>query len=261
MLPYKENIEEQISVDNFIVSINYKKKHGVMVSEHWHDFYELLYILDGEAKQIINNIEFTLHPGDILLISPGDIHSTVSTIDDSYVSVIVFTLKDKIPTIYYSTKNNNKQEMSKYFSQINREYTFKEKGHQFIIQGLILQILGLIDRKGNELISNLNNYTEEAIMITDYIKNNIHTQLTLQSVATYAGYSPAYFSKYFKELLGISFKKYLDKMKILAAKSMLSEGLTVSQTAERLGYDNISSFCRTFKRITENSPSYFFRDY
>jgi mannose-6-phosphate isomerase-like protein (cupin superfamily) len=50
------------------------KAHGMRVTEHCHDFYEMLLVLAGEAVHGINGIETPLRAGDLILLRPDDRH-------------------------------------------------------------------------------------------------------------------------------------------------------------------------------------------
>ena len=42
---------------------------------HWHEFYEIEYVIEGTATQIINGKEYPIGPGSVTLLSPVDFHS------------------------------------------------------------------------------------------------------------------------------------------------------------------------------------------
>ncbi|MFT4106665.1 MAG: AraC family transcriptional regulator [Lacrimispora sp.] len=43
-----------------------------------HDFYEFTLLLEGSMDYVLNDVYFTLHPGDFLLIRPGDVHTKIT---------------------------------------------------------------------------------------------------------------------------------------------------------------------------------------
>ena len=47
-----------------------------MVEPHWHDCYEILYMLEGTAEQQINDKQFKAEKYDLFILNEGDIHST-----------------------------------------------------------------------------------------------------------------------------------------------------------------------------------------
>ncbi|MBE5041019.1 cupin domain-containing protein [Ructibacterium gallinarum] len=75
ILCYKE---EQIkSSDPFPVQIFIRDSEleDISTSSHFHDCFEILYMLSGCACQIINGKEFFLKENDTIIIKNGDIHS------------------------------------------------------------------------------------------------------------------------------------------------------------------------------------------
>lgn len=218
MLPYREDVSRSLEENGFAAFINYREGRGQMAPSHWHECYELLYLFDGRSVQTVNEKQFFMESGEVLLVAPGDLHATVSAASACFIGVVQFFLPEKLPGRLLTPLPGDR-EQARIFTAINREATLQNPGYRLIVQGLVRQAL------------------------------------TLAATADYAGYSPAYFSKYFKRLMGLSFKAYTDRERIWAAKDMLLEGKTVTETAALLHYDSPSSFCRAFRRIAGYSPS------
>ena len=256
MLPYKEPLPKLLEQNRCVAFINHRSDSGQMVGSHWHSSYELLYVFDGQTTQKVNSFETQMQQGDVLLIAPGDIHSTVAISDGCFVSVTQFFHKDSVAS-YFLKRSSHTKELARIFSQINEEGTLRQPGFSFIAQGLVLQVLGYLLREGTLISSHLPTSSQEALKMEEYVYSRLSDNLTLQAAAEYAGYSPTYFSKYFQKMMGVPFKAYVDQVKITAAKNMLLEGMTVTQAAFELGYETPSSFCRAFKRIAGSSPTAF----
>src|SRR3954452_13530961 len=45
------------------------------VAVHWHDYYELGYVLEGTCRHVVNGVEEELAPGSAFLLSPADFHA------------------------------------------------------------------------------------------------------------------------------------------------------------------------------------------
>ena len=52
----------------------YKDAYLKEVALHHHDFYEVYFFLSGNVQYIIENRSYLLTPGDVLLISPMELH-------------------------------------------------------------------------------------------------------------------------------------------------------------------------------------------
>lgn len=252
MLPYREHLEERLNEGHFLVSVNYRRTAGQMVAEHWHPCQELLYVFGGEARQTIDDTSFLLHAGDTILIAPGAVHSTIALEDDCYIGVMAFFHTDSLPTTYLSA--GKCPAMERLFSRMQEEITLQQPGSALIAQGLLWEALGMLERYGR-ILQQTSAIQGEGQRLEEYLRAHLSQSLTLESVAAYAGYSAPYFSRYFSRLMGMPFKAYVDRMKMQAARGMLTDGIHVAETAAALGYETSSSFCRAFKRLTGQTPS------
>ena len=225
-----------------------------MADEHWHSCGELLYVFGGEAEQTVGDMKFTFRAGDTLLIPSGALHATRALTEDCYISVTLFDCTDTPDGCILTLDEEN--DMKRIFSRMQEESALRETGWQIIAKGLLLEALGLLERRGKPL-ERQNQPSGEGQRIEDYLRRNLTNGITLVGAAEYAGYTPAYFSRHFSALMGMSFKSYVDRMKIRAARGMLADGASVSETAAALCYDTPSSFCRAFKRVTGVTPSEF----
>lgn len=92
--------------------------------------------------------------------------------------------------------------------------------------------------------------------ILAYIEENIaSTELSLVSAADAFGLSASAFSRMFKEKIGRNFKEYVDTARIALAKTLLTESRQpVEQVALSVGYENITSFYRLFKKHVGIAP-------
>ncbi|MDF2717669.1 MAG: AraC family transcriptional regulator, partial [Paenibacillus sp.] len=67
--------------------------------------------------------------------------------------------------------------------------------------------------------------------------------------------SSNYLSAYIKEKTGTNFSDHLNNVRIRQAKEMLyGTSLTIQDIGERIGYRNVTSFIRMFKKITGLTP-------
>ena len=89
----------------------------------------------------------------------------------------------------------------------------------------------------------------------DYIYDHLHTHITLEELADYVGLNSSYFSRLFKEEMGVSVSVYIRQKKIETARNMLifSE-FQVSQIAQILAFPSQSYFAEIFKKETGYTP-------
>ena len=89
-----------------------------------------------------------------------------------------------------------------------------------------------------------------------FAQRNYHKKVCLKDAAQAVYLSPKYLSRIFKQSTGKSFSEYKLKIKIEKARELLSKtGYNVNQIAEKLGYKNVESFIRLFKKLAEYTPT------
>ena len=80
--------------------------------------------------------------------------------------------------------------------------------------------------------------------------------LTLQDIAVHVGLNPSYFSRMFKQTTGDNVTTCLTKCRIAKAKELLADdSMRLSEIAEHTGFNDVSYFSNTFKKITGYTPS------
>ena len=80
--------------------------------------------------------------------------------------------------------------------------------------------------------------------------------LNIQTLADAMGYDPGYLAARFKQLTGRSLKAHIDAGRMDRARELLRYSMmTVSEIAEELGFPEIYSFSRFFKKHAGRSPT------
>lgn len=87
--------------------------------------------------------------------------------------------------------------------------------------------------------------------------NKRYTQrISLNEIASYTAMNPASFCRYFKENTGKTLKEYILDMRIgYACKLLAVDRLNISQISLECGFETITHFNRSFKRITGITPT------
>ncbi|RKP53168.1 AraC family transcriptional regulator [Cohnella endophytica] len=100
-------------------------------------------------------------------------------------------------------------------------------------------------------------HSDDAIIrqVFDYIEENLLDQLSREKIADFVHFHPAYLSRFFRKKTGLSLSEYIVQQRIERAKVMLTQSeLRIGHIMNNLGYDNLSHFTRTFKKMTGYTP-------
>ena len=91
-----------------------------------------------------------------------------------------------------------------------------------------------------------------------YIQDRYQRKISLDEAAQAVNASTRHFCKVFKQATGLTFTDYLARVRVEKAKNLLQNPhLRVSEIAFETGFDSISQFNRSFKRITGLAPTQF----
>jgi two-component system response regulator YesN len=97
--------------------------------------------------------------------------------------------------------------------------------------------------------------------VLDYLESHYNEDITLDSVAEKLDISGGYLSTYFKEKTGKNFIDYVHELRIDKAKELLLRSdHKIQDAAAQVGYNNLNSFNRMFKKYTGMTPSEFRRN-
>lgn len=249
---------------------------------HNHDFYELLYVLEGEFVQQINSAKLLMHTGDFCLIPPPVYHS----LDVRNYSVVLNILIPK--KIFHDILFNNLKEdniLSSFFlgntySQNINDYIIfhtngdiqiqdiilsmclesinKDKYYNHMLNTNLLMLFGLLLRgyeKTCDLPKIKHKKDSQNFAILKYMEENYRT-VTLTQLAGIFSYSPQSMSHRLKQLTGMSFTEYLVSKKMQAAVDLLTNtSLKIKSIGTELGYQNQEHFIRTFRKYYGTTPS------
>lgn len=114
----------------------------------------------------------------------------------------------------------------------------------------ISKILNLTSTVGSSDVKN-----EHINSALSFIHMNYQKDLSLSDVANYVHLTPFHLSRLFKTVTGHSFVTYVSDYRLSKAKDMLKNSdMTVAEISVKSGFNNATTFYRTFKKFTGMSP-------
>ena len=246
---------------------------------HQHNFFELVFIDEGEGYQCINYQQFPYKKHNIFLLPPLDCHSFEVTTLTRFV-FLRFTnqvfdrhrggeldMKDWFQKLSYILINYNrtpgevvhsdrdKQHLLHSLQLIRDEHAKNDAFSPTLIQTALVTILNLLTR---HIETALLNTPADAptpngrfLRVLNHIQHHLFANelLRVAALAGQAGMSPTYFSEYFRRHAGESLQTYITKSRLKVAETrLLHSDNTAKEIAYELGFTDTSHFSRTFKK-------------
>jgi len=111
----------------------------------------------------------------------------------------------------------------------------------------------------NQLVTEKNNAEPPLVLkAREYIVKHKTEELSLANVAKAAGASVFHFCKVFHKTTGLKFTDYVARIRLEDARTrLLNPNLRISEIAYDVGFQSLTQFNRTFKRVFGQSPSEF----
>jgi AraC-type DNA-binding domain-containing proteins len=144
----------------------------------------------------------------------------------------------------------------------------KLKGLERLLSSI--EILHLLSQMENRkelnleptLYSNLIFSDARLSRVLQKINKEYRNPITLEEIARYAGMHESAFCRYFKQKTSRTFNQYISELRIgYACRLMLENRLTIAQICYECGFNNISNFNRSFKKLKEITPTEYIEKY
>ena len=224
---------------------------------HYHDSFELVYLINGKSKVHVGNKTFPFEAGDIFIVNSQQVHFYENPPEDKLALIVVFGNK-----YMHSFKQLHQ---GKPFPSLltNKEYNDE-------IYSLLLTWLGFDDKTflsdcafANLLLDKIiklygfGNLDEQdpihtlATKFINYINDHYAEPLTLEDTAQKFGYSKECFSKLFKRTVGVNFLSFVNAIRAQKAVEMMNDPLKKHSTQEicaACGFNNAVSLYRNLKK-------------
>lgn len=278
------NTEEKRKHSSRLVPFSYYKSiipsYFANVPIHWHNEFEINYILNGRGEFICGDERHISDAGDIIILPPNIIHAIypVNELELNY-DTIVFS-----PEMLGSLGNDRSTAefirplvsgLLKCSYRITSEHPYYAeikttieniiscaKGNSPLLDMLmkseLLRLFWLLNESGdisprNDERNSLSDLFRPAL---EYISENYAENITIKKLSETVHLSQSYFMSKFKQFSGISAIEYITQLRIKKACEMLLEtDCTSAQAAFDCGFRNLSNFNRQFRKIMGCSPN------
>ena len=242
-----------------ILSMGYSESPDITkFGPGYREQYFIHYVIDGEGYYngniVRSNQGFLIYPGQkefyypsknnpwkfLWIIAEGTLMKEIFVKYNADLSTNIFKYSDVdlIKEIAeYIVNNNNKiiesLKITEMFLRMANSHISEEEFQK---------------RKSNAEI-----YTDFCVK---YIKENIHTKITVNELTKIIGVSQSYLYSIFSDRFNMSIKQYITQKKLRYAKKLLSSTeLTIKEVANGVGYDDVFAFSKAFKQYYNISPS------
>lgn len=263
---------EIISLKSFFESANIS-----LLKKHFRtDFYSLIFVTEGKCIHEIDFLEYTIGPGEILIISKDRVHR-YGEFQNLEGYLIMFTegflceflsnntseVKDLFKQSYLNAHVNfidvHASTLTKLLDVIHDMYINTDSiiNYEVIASAFrTFALLVLNSILGEEASKQIKN--EIFIQFTELVEEYIHKEKTVEGYANMMHVSKKTVNLMTRKAIDMSAKQYIIQQLIFKIKLKLCfEQKSISEIANELGFTESSNMTRLFKKYTGVSPREF----
>lgn len=235
---------------------------------HCHDTYEILLVIDGRGKYVLEGTEISVASGTLLLSRPLEYHCIKIDAGQPYERyVIQFTeaailpeLSDTFEEAFSADRGMNmytdlsfSEPALAIFERFMIAENLPEEKRQPYMRLLLSELITLLSARACEIREADNG--ELGARVIRYLNDNIDKDISLDRIAKRFFVSKYYLCRAFKKHNGISVHGYISRKRVMLAKQLIASGETASGAAYRVGFGDYSAFYRAYIKVLGEPPS------
>ena len=255
--------------------------HQSNSENHYHDFYELVIVLNGNGQHITVSKGYPISRGDVFVIKPFVQHMYENTHNLEIENILFipeklnitkadirdipgyFALFEAEPMLreqhgFKSRLNLNSEQLTvvmQIIVRMHHELKNQDNGFRFMVTTYFMQLIGYLSRCYSFSKQKHSQKLLQISSMLEFIEVNYHSHITLEKIAAKGNMSASTANRMFKEVLKMSPIEYLLKIRINSAKNIIErQRCTISEAAFQSGFNDSNYFAKQFKKSTGMSP-------
>ena len=251
---------------------------------HYHDAYEIFFLVDGARYMAFNGVRQAIHRGDIFIAQPFVPHRSMlheegyykrytlnfsnADLQDFFTEEEIATVTNHLTTGVYHLTTAQTEEIQCFLERITAYHSrMSDLGRKMTVME-IFQALDYI----NSLLQNQNSpqvvsetpgsMPSVVSLAMNYAKEHYREDINLDMIAEHVHLSKSQFCRVFQNTTGTSFMQYLNSYRLTQAHILISHSdKPLHRIAAETGFYSTEHMTRTFQKTYKISPSQWRRTY
>lgn len=243
-------------------------------SLHYHDYYELVILEEGDIHYICEGSTFKPQKGDLIVIPPRRLHMSSIAADETLYKRHVFYLYpdalsalgcDALTEFLSASEDSRcllslpaaeKAALLSLLARLDRALSpDADKKDRALSLGLVIEIFYLLSHAQADTESASAHLPENVLRIQRYIDDHYTEISSVSQIATQFYYSREYVSRLFKQHFNTTVADYITKRRIATSQTLIAQGEPLSDVCYQVGFGSMTAFIRSFRSVTNMTPS------
>ena len=238
---------------------------------HSHTFYELLYCCsDSGTEYLVGTERYRLRRGDIVLVAPGISHrpmlpETVVAPYERYVLWLSPEFVENYVQVFFDpfqgqhllrTWGTPWEALGELFRKGVKEAESQRPGWEAAVVGNTITLLTQIKRALEDATTHRMAAEKPELLdnIMAFVDAHYAEDISIDQLAKRFFVSSSTISHLFRQRMDVSFYRYVTQRRLIAAKTLISQGIHLQNVAGLAGFQDYSGFYRAFKQAFGISP-------
>lgn len=233
---------------------------------HWHEHLELHYIMEGTLDISVNQTQYSLRAGDLIILNSNDTHSSSCT-GRLKERILIFLLEDLSQSLAdavpaFQRVISQDRQVTTFMAAFEEEYSRKPLCYEAACKGNLLMLMAYLSR--NYILSAASGQEyrrhtrllQRFLPVLEYIALHFAEPISTETLASMMYLSNDRFNHLFKECTGISLRKYINDIRLHSAYGWLDNGQCApAEAASQAGFTDYNHFGRLFRQTFGCTPS------
>jgi AraC-like DNA-binding protein len=242
-----------------------------MAKSHFHDFFELYYLEDGERYHMIRDALYPIHSGQFVLFTPYVMHHSYGDKDIPFKRIVLYFKASEIQSAQllsalehgcgvYTADSKSRYSIHQLFKMILQEEETPSPFKQEYMHTLLNLLLLTIQRQ----VPQPEQHVKQTRIgqVVDYIHTHYFDNITLEFLSKEFFVSPYYLCREFKRCTNRTIIQYINVTRVMNAQRKIMEtNKSMTEIANEIGFSNLTHFNRVFKSNTGITPSEYRKQY
>lgn len=273
-------VEEEKMIPQFQDVFTIRHPRFTRRYSHAHNYFELNFVVKGEAIFYFENEEHVMHEGEVCIIGPSSEHDFL--IDNDYSIVYTVCIRRSTFDSTFTSLMSHQDLLSGFFRQILKDedrsnylmlFTGNDLECRIYLRKLLIEsekadeysngcCISLINLFFSNLLRSYSktiafyNYElgSDFSLVLQYIQHN-YQNITLASLAEFFHYSEPHLCTLIKQNTGSNFTELIKNLRMKdSINYLLNSDLKINEIAENVGYNSADHFSRVFRKTYNCSP-------
>ncbi len=259
-----------------------KDRNNIQFEHHYHDFNKIIIFILGDVIYNIEGKNYKLKPWDVLFVPANQVHKPIIAPELDYERMVIWinnkfleehgNCDNDLLTCFNMARekrhivrlgNNSLNTIKSILGNLEKELKNATFGSGILANALFVQFMVYVNRmylKPDKHVEDIEvEFDEQIQKVIQFINGNLSEDLSIAALSERFYINKYYLMHKFKANTGYSIHSYVNNKRLQKSADLVRAGKSPSEAAGECGFNDYSSFVRTFSKMYGMSPRKYYK--